>query len=162
MYSNLIEVIGKAVWLLKDNGHGIWNIDKDRKLVIESLVKPGENLPDGTPNEDWCSHVVLLDTDGTFIHVPEWQTVICPEDFGDKIMSIQRYVSDNGLYADVYDNFDGLPVVHASIHWGDWKHDHLWCKKLMEYIGYVEIGCNVTEENGSDCYSAIHNFMKLA
>lgn len=162
MYHDIIEVIGKDVWLLKDNGYGIWNADKSGRLVIEGIVKRGENLPDGTPNEDWHDHLVLRCEDGTVTHVPEWQAVICPENFGDEVLKIQRYLSDNNLYAEVYDNFDGLPVVHVSISWGDWKHDHGWCEDLMQYIGYAEIGCNVTEENGSDCYSAIHNFVKVA
>ena len=32
----------------------------------------------------------------------------------------------------------------------------------MEYIGYKEIAEDVTEEDGSDCYSSIHTFAKKA
>jgi hypothetical protein len=30
----------------------------------------------------------------------------------------------------------------------------------MRYLGYTEIGNEVTEENGSDCYSADHYYLK--
>jgi hypothetical protein len=32
----------------------------------------------------------------------------------------------------------------------------------MSYLGYGEIGCKVTEEDGSDTYSAEHYFIKVA
>ena len=32
----------------------------------------------------------------------------------------------------------------------------------MEFLGYKEIGNKVTEEDGSDCYSAEHYFLKTA
>jgi hypothetical protein len=32
----------------------------------------------------------------------------------------------------------------------------------MEYLGYASGGQIVTEENGSDCYSATHYFYKVA
>jgi hypothetical protein len=50
----------------------------------------------------------------------------------------------------------------VSISWGDWKHEHLWARSLMSYLGYVEIGSKVTEEDGSDTYSAEHYFLKTA
>ena len=53
-------------------------------------------------------------------------------------------------------------IVNVSISWGDWKHEHMWCKILMEYIGFREIGEMLTEEDGSDCYSATHIFIKEA
>ena len=53
----------------------------------------------------------------------------------------------------------GEQVVDISIEWGDWKHEHGYCKQLMKEIGYVEISDKVTEEDGSDCYSAIHRFV---
>ena len=44
-----------------------------------------------------------------------------------------------------------------SIHSGDWKHDHLWFKELVyEFFmnSDIKIDMVVTEENGSDTYSA--------
>ena len=52
--------------------------------------------------------------------------------------------------------------IEVSVHNGDWKHDHLWARDLMSYLGYNEIGNRVTEEDGSDTYSAEHYFLKNA
>ena len=65
------------------------------------------------------------------------------------------------MLGEVYKHFD-LPIMVVDISWGDWKHEHGWCKCLMKYLGYGEIGCKVTEENGSDTYSAEHYFIKVA
>ena len=51
-------------------------------------------------------------------------------------------------------------VVTIFIEWGDWKHEHGYLRYLMKQEGYEEINQIVTEEDGSDCYSAIHTFKK--
>ena len=61
---------------------------------------------------------------------------------------------------DVYDNYCGICI---DITWGDWKHEH-WCADEITREVLAELGLNgkytittqVTEEDGSDCYSAIH------
>jgi len=50
-------------------------------------------------------------------------------------------------------------VYDIEIHWGDWKHEHLYLKFLLEELGYIQTQERVTEEDGSDCYSAIHRFV---
>lgn len=71
-----------------------------------------------------------------------------------------QYLRDNNFYyeVDIYDD-----KIYVEITWGDWKHDHGWCDYLIEDFFnkkpeiYKVIGTvNVTEENGSDCYSATH------
>lgn len=71
---------------------------------------------------------------------------------------VQKYLDSNNLWADVYPHGGGLPVIDVEIHWGDWKHDHLRMKYLMGEAGATLISTHVTEENGSDCYSAVHHF----
>ena len=73
---------------------------------------------------------------------------------------LYKHLSANKLYAEVYAGHD---YIAAEINWGDWKHEHLWCKIMAEkfFQGkglYVNIQTDVTEEDGSDCYSAIHRF----
>lgn len=46
----------------------------------------------------------------------------------------------------------------VSIHWGDWKHDHGRCDWILNRLGYGFIGCEVTEEDGSDTYSGIRRY----
>lgn len=45
---------------------------------------------------------------------------------------------------------------------GDWKHDHLRCQYLLEEEGYRMISKRVTEEDGSDWYTAEYTFRKVA
>lgn len=58
-----------------------------------------------------------------------------------------------------------IPVFCVNIHYGDWKHEHARCDLLVEEEaaanGYeiVQKGQTITEETGTDCYSAIHNYI---
>lgn len=58
---------------------------------------------------------------------------------------------------DIYPNGE----VSVLIEWGDWKHDHAYLRYQMQQNGFTETDENVTEEDGSDCYSAIHTFKKV-
>lgn len=83
--------------------------------------------------------------------------------FYDKIYDVCNKVDsklrEGGVYADVYPYGSELPVFVVDIHWGDWKHDHARAKWLIEQMGgYHLISSVVTEDNGSDCYSAEHRF----
>lgn len=40
------------------------------------------------------------------------------------------------------------------IEWGDWKHSHLHADCILSLFGFTLIKERVTEEDGSDCYSA--------
>ena len=76
---------------------------------------------------------------------------------------IYKMLDDNGIMGEVWetkDEFFGTPMVHIEITWGDWKHDHARCDYLMDQLGYGFISAVETEEDGSDCYSAIHNYVK--
>jgi len=70
----------------------------------------------------------------------------------------EKYLRDNKLWASVEPYWDDLPVIEVEINWGDWKHDHARAKWLLEEVGIHFINTKVTEEDGSDCYSAIHRF----
>ena len=79
----------------------------------------------------------------------------------EKIKEVYDLLNTEKVYPDeIYTDSD-LPdcILCIDISWGDWKHDHLWARDLMSYLGYVEIGSKVTEEDGSDAYSAEHYFM---
>ena len=62
---------------------------------------------------------------------------------------------DGNVYGEVYQDGEEWCV---EISWGDWKHDHWRCDWLMEEVGAKSTGVNITEEDGSDCYSAIHYY----
>lgn len=77
----------------------------------------------------------------------------------DALQAIQNAFNEVGLSVDeIYDVGDNEILVCIS--WGDWKHEHLACKHMMKRLGYHQIQEVVTEDNGSDCYSAEHLFIK--
>lgn len=68
---------------------------------------------------------------------------------------IYSMLEDFGLYADVYCKDD--KHIELGINWGDWKHDHLAIQNIMfEKFFINDYKVKVTEEDGSDCYSAVH------
>ena len=80
----------------------------------------------------------------------------------DKIYKISEEVEnklrENKIHAEVFPYGHDMPVFVVAIHWGDWKHDHARAKWLVGEMGYPYINGVVTEEDGSDCYSAEHRF----
>ena len=83
------------------------------------------------------------------------------EEFDIEIAKIEKEVSDKGVYADVYQYAD-LPVVCVEINWGDWKHDHLRADWILEELGWNLFKTEITDEDGSDCYSAIRYYVKAS
>ena len=75
------------------------------------------------------------------------------------IEKVERMLFDEHISAYV-DTCGSLPVLTVKIDWGDWKHDHLRAKYLITKNFPLEhFNSETTEEDGSDCYSAIHYFM---
>ena len=71
------------------------------------------------------------------------------------IEKTEKLLNDNNIYAEV-DQFETLPVIVVDIRWGDWKHEHLRSRYLIEEEAKIGkyVKSEVTEEDGSDCYSA--------
>ena len=84
-------------------------------------------------------------------------TNLTGKDLGNKIADIlfnwNRY--DDVSYNDLGNKIEILVFVDR----GDWKHDHLYVVHLIsDTFCPDEIREEVTEEDGSDCYSAVHIF----
>ncbi len=62
--------------------------------------------------------------------------------------------------ANRYEMYDDGAFTCVDISWGDWKHDHIYADIKMREAGYFPVSEEVTEEDGSDCYSAIHYYIK--
>lgn len=74
---------------------------------------------------------------------------------------VEKTLQEYGVYADVYRGYDDFKqeVLKIFISWGDWKHEHLRAEWVIEDILDIHVrkwNTDVTEENGSDCYSAVH------
>ena len=74
---------------------------------------------------------------------------------------VREKLRESDLYFEdvVPDGDDGVLVV---IEWGDWKHEHLYCDHLMSEMGFALEDAEVTEEDGSDTYSADRYYKKRA
>lgn len=48
--------------------------------------------------------------------------------------------------------------IAIEIEWGDWKHGHNYADYIMGQHGFIKTDEQVTEEDGSDCYSSIHYY----
>lgn len=76
-----------------------------------------------------------------------------------KTDEVVRYLNRNGFYPD--DVYGTDRKVKIEINDGDWKHDHIRCRHLMAIAGYVREDIEVTQEDGSDCFSAVHTYAKI-
>ena len=80
----------------------------------------------------------------------------------DYITAKEIYAKLNGL--ELYPEYvlvDG-PIIKIGISWGDWKHDHMRLDYIMESnFSVLPYKVVVTEEDGSDCYSAKHYYMVI-
>ena len=75
-----------------------------------------------------------------------------------KLKEIKKYLNENGIYPDVIYAHDS-DILEIEINDGDWKHEHERCINLMAAAGYAQQEIVTTEEDGSDCFSAIHRYV---
>ena len=77
------------------------------------------------------------------------------------VEEIRNYLQENDIYSEVYVESDGKLAVHISD--GDWKHEHLYTDRMVSKFFFnkgllVDTETQVTEQDGSDCYSATHYY----
>ena len=77
-------------------------------------------------------------------------------------MDMQKKIYDlmkeNNLFGEIIDERKDMIAIEIS--WGDWKHEHLRLDWIMKenFDNIQSIHKVTTEEDGSDCYSAIHYY----
>ena len=84
---------------------------------------------------------------------------------------ISKKLDKNSLWVDdvkVYEDNNKI-YIEISISWGDWKHEHLRLDYLIMNILYeynpklvhncFKVSEEITEEDGSDTYSATHKYV---
>lgn len=161
MYSKYAIPTGKNTrQTLKESISG-WNEDEYTHFAFRCQDCPALVAGD---NDEWiCDEVEKLCSQ--VIECPEGLGILVDEslkeDYNSDIESekeIQKYLDDHDLWGNVSVFND---VVSIEIDWGDWKHDHARCQDLMSNLGYVLTNKVVTEEDGSDTFSAIHTYEKL-
>lgn len=147
------NVIGKKVNLLE--GYGFCS-----KKMTDEVCEIVSVVPWSKELNDWCQHYIVRKPDGSEVEIREVECVFSPNKEKPTGYMIHDFLNDNGVWAEVYPYSHDMPVLVVDIEWGDWRHQHLWARDLMSYLGYTEIGNKVTEEDGSDTYSAEHYYLK--
>ena len=74
-------------------------------------------------------------------------------------MKVWKLLSSHQMY--YFISVINSSSVSISVHDGDWKHEHLGLRHLMEENGFTFMGKEITGEDGSDSYSAIHTYMYI-
>ena len=75
------------------------------------------------------------------------------------ISRLYKKLQERDLYPDLWEEkVNNEVMLVAHIEWGDWKHDHHYLDYVMAELGYSVYKVDVTEEDGSDCYSALHYY----
>ena len=142
--------IGKKVFLLNERNYS-WYIDKSQLFEIISIKEPQEV-------NDYCYHYLVKNGDEKIEEVRDYQCVFAPQENLQEVDMIQKYLSDNGAdFDEIYQPNNGSIII--SVSWGDWRHSHMFLRNLMEYLGYKQMAEILTEEDGSDCYSADHIYV---
>lgn len=76
---------------------------------------------------------------------------------------LREFLESNKLYYMVYTEDDSYVI---DVEWGDWKHDHghlgwlvtNWFEAQGRVVSHKS---QTTEQDGSDCYSALHYFKEV-
>ena len=136
---------------------GETNQQLDRIYSMFQGVKP-ENYKGHSIS---VSDIVCIDEKYYFCDHYGWEEITFPskENKKDLYTEVEEILKEGELFGDIstYDN-----QVEVHIEWGDWKHEHAYLRYLMEQKGFIQTDENITEEDGSDCYSAVHVFRKVA
>ena len=67
--------------------------------------------------------------------------------------------NQSSIIAEIYSLETMLIVI--EIECGDWKHEHGYADYVMSQHGFTKVQEQVTEEDGSDCYSSNHYYLCL-
>lgn len=73
---------------------------------------------------------------------------------------ISELMKENHIMGEIVEESEERNMFAVEIIWGDWKHEHLRFDWLMRenFPNLRNINTQTTEENGTDCYSAIHYY----
>lgn len=72
---------------------------------------------------------------------------------------VKSIMKNNSAYYDF--NVSNETDVEINVDFGDWKHDHLFVDRIMKENGFEKTDEEVTWDDGSDVFSAIHYFKKI-
>lgn len=73
---------------------------------------------------------------------------------------IHELMTEHRIMGEVVDYSEQKKMIAVEVIWGDWKHEHARLDWLVgeNFKNLRSIHTTTTEEDGSDCYSAIHYY----
>lgn len=130
----------------------VTNLDKYERYKLQELIQK-YGRPDRAAGQWYESLEEAVETKQGF--TKEEATQFAKE-------LTQKFFDDGGYY----DIWADEGAIQAQIYWGDWKHDHLYFKSVVQKFFddldiNIKIDSEVTEEDGSDVYSALHTIRKV-
>lgn len=73
------------------------------------------------------------------------------------LQELTHYLNNHKLYVDV-EEIETHFII--NVEWGDWKHDHRYLQNLMSNLNFILDMREITNTDGSDCFSAIYYYKK--
>ena len=141
------------------NPYDMKGFAKGDKVLYNGRVMTVESVTNAKDTDGWQDMVTVTDG-GETVEIGEYDCVFAMPEHkvdGDEMRNLYTYLTKNGIYCEIY---PAHTRVELLLEWGDWKHDHGFVDYLMGLIGYTFIAQTITEDDGSDCYSAIHTYLK--
>lgn len=71
-----------------------------------------------------------------------------------------KILQENKIYPEVWCD-SNLQFIYVQIDNGDWKHEHMFTKNLLEENHFQFVSTQEIGDSEDDTYSAVHKFMCL-
>ena len=73
---------------------------------------------------------------------------------------ICELIKENNIMGEIVEESEERKMLAVEVIWGDWKHEHGRLDWLVgeNFSDLRSIHTQTTEEDGTDCYSAIHYY----
>lgn len=134
--------------------------NEDYDKLAEYLLKEYEGMKDLNIEEDGL--IVVEKESESEVKEESLKEDLSQEELKQLSNELYDHFAELGAYYEIWWDDNSILV---EISWGDWKHDHLWCdyevENFLKSKGHevVSHSTEVTDEDGSDSYSAIHNYI---
>lgn len=150
---------------LQADSYGIPAISKERlKEIWDDMVKDFKDSEVGFAGEDseGVRYNYVKYADESLKEAVAPKSEFTEEETNKYVKELTQIFFDEGEYFDIWGD---KGIIKANIEWGDWKHQHLYFKsrvqKFFDELNIkIEIDSEVTEEDGSDTYSALYTISK--
>ena len=130
------------------------------KYLIEAKYSMDWGLRDIADTEEEAkTKIETIDKDWPFEVEYRIKKVEIPKENQDRFEYAIHYIEQNEhTIIDDYGSYTDQNKFSLHIPWGDWKHSHARTDYLISLFGFALLYENVTEEDGSDTYSAYHYY----